>query len=126
MNVFLYITCLCTKATRSAFVIENNFVQQTLANRIQSESTQILCVISVTIRTPDQILKERINKTQYFAIWCHRRTLRISWIQRTTDIEVIRKIGKEYEGKNKRTTGRRVSWLRIFHDGFKRIKTELP
>lgn len=41
--------------------------------------------------------QEHINKLQSFEMWCYRRMLRISWIERKTNMEVLREMGKEYE-----------------------------
>ena len=41
--------------------------------------------------------QEHINKLQAFEMWCYRRMLRISWMERKTNIEILQEIGKEYE-----------------------------
>ncbi|CAG9836759.1 unnamed protein product [Diabrotica balteata] len=38
-----------------------------------------------------------LNKLAAFEFWCSRRILRISWIQRTSNMEVTRRIGNEAE-----------------------------
>ncbi|KAG8232257.1 hypothetical protein J437_LFUL012872 [Ladona fulva] len=56
--------------------------------------------------------KKEINRLEPFEMWVYRRNLRISWVSRTTNGVLTRKIyGKRSRGK------RRTSWLDNLKDG---------
>lgn len=38
-----------------------------------------------------------MNRLEAFEMWCYRRILRISWVDRVTNVEVLRRMGKECE-----------------------------
>lgn len=43
-------------------------------------------------------LKEaNIKKIKSFKLWCYRRILNIPWVDRITNLEVLRRIGKDKE-----------------------------
>lgn len=44
--------------------------------------------------------QEAINRLNAFEMWTYRRMLRVSWVDRVTNTEVLRRIGKEREMEN--------------------------
>jgi hypothetical protein len=72
--------------------------------------------------------KQHIRKIEAFEMWCYRRILKIQWVQRITNAEVLRRLNKELEIMNsiKRrkleylghiTRGEKYELLRIIMQG---------
>ena len=78
-------------------------MRKTFSNRdltLELRTRMLKCYIFSTLYYGMEawILKKKdIQKLQSFEMWCYRRILNISWVDKVTNLEVLRRIGKNLE-----------------------------